>query len=217
MTAAPVRETANGRAVLSSPRSPSSGADRARRPPWIAAGVLLVLGGALLFAIAGRPSVAPRGVLVASGDLVPGAVVAEGDVRVVELAGDTPFSSIGVAERDSLVGRRVRSPVPAGAVLHAGMFSSGSVVGEGEVIVGAALAPGEVPVATLRPGDAVQVLDIGDTASGAVARAIVFDVRPLATQGGQFVSLRVAESDGPAVAEAAAGGRLRLLLSGAAG
>ena len=213
----PVREATNGSTRVSTPRPASFAGERARRPPWIAAGVLLVLGGALLFAIAGRPSTTPRSVLVAAADLTPGAVVGEGDVRIVEVSGDTTFSSVDAADRPALVGKRVRVPVPADAVLHAGMFTSGAVVADGEVVVGAALAPGEVPVATLRPGDVVEVLDIGDSGAGAVARAVVFDVRPLATQGGQFVSLRVPAADGAAVAEAAAGGRLRLLLAGGAG
>lgn len=178
---------------------------------------MLVLGGALLFAVAGRPSTATRPVLVAAVDLAPGDVVADNDLRVVDIASDGAFSSVAAAERSSLVGRRARTSVAKGTVVYAGLFASGASVPDGQVVVGAALTAGELPVATLQPGDRVRVLDVADSGGGVVAEAVVFDVRPLASQGGQFVSLRVAAADGAAVAEAAAGGRLRLLLAGSSG
>ena len=178
---------------------------------------MLVLGGALLFAVAGRPDTAIRPVLVAAVDLAAGDVVDASDLRVVDIASDGVFSSVSAAERSSLVGRRARTTVAKGTVLHAGLFSSGTSVPDGQVVVGAALTAGELPVATLQPGDRVGVLDVAESGGSVVAEAVVFDVRPLASQGGQFVSLSVRAADGPAVAEAAAGGRLRLLLAGASG
>jgi Flp pilus assembly protein CpaB len=92
------------------------------------------------------------------------------------------------------------------------LFTTSSAVGPGEAVVGASLAPGELPTATLRPGDSVLAIDVSDANGGAVAEATVFGVSALTTQGGQFVSLRVTESDATKIARAAAGGHLRLLL-----
>jgi hypothetical protein len=102
------------------------------------------------------------------------------------------------------------------------------VIPTGEVVVGAALAPGAAPTAGLTAGDRVHLLAVvkatgsGDSSAGArvLATGSVWSVVEPAAGGGSagwWVSLLVPEEFQTAVAQAAADGLLRLSLSGASG
>ena len=91
------------------------------------------------------------------------------------------------------------------------------------LVVGATFNAGEYP-AGLRAGDQLVLLE---TTRGAIAGAkptvlgestVWSALRAQSATGGQlFVSLLVSNADAPRVADAAAGGRLRLLLAGGDG
>jgi hypothetical protein len=169
-------------------------------------------------------------VVVAARDLAPGGVVGVGDLRVVELGRTSGLRAISPTQEDSIVGRSARGPIPAGTLLNTDLFTDrDGVIPVGSVVVGAALTPGAIPSAGVRAGDRVNVIGVAkttgtpaDTTTAAVVltTATVWAVQAPASTGGSsnwWVSLVVPAAAQPAVAQAAADGRLRLSLVGASG
>ncbi|HWQ23985.1 MAG TPA: Flp pilus assembly protein CpaB [Gaiellaceae bacterium] len=142
-------------------------------------GVLLVL-----VALGGYWSVysattARTPVLVAARDLQSGAVLRPSDLRTAELAGDsaTMAALVAEAELDTVIGRELTAPVPAGAPLaRASVTPSGSGPPALTLVVPVLHALG----GELRPGDRVTVLATFRGGSAARARAIARGLRVLA-------------------------------------
>lgn len=200
---------------------------RRRQPGLIAGGLLLVavaaLGGALLF---GRLA-STITVLVAAREIGPGEVVAESDLRAVELTNLGPAATIGVEAQGRILGRVSRGSIPAGTVLNEDLFAAReSVVPSQMAVVGAALDPGAAPGPGLRPGDRVDVLAVERSAVGleatsdgeadVIAGAVVWSVDDSGSAVGArlVVSLLVPLEAQTSVAQAAADNRLRLSLTG---
>jgi hypothetical protein len=110
-------------------------------------------------------------------------------------------------------------------MLAPGMFESARPLGPDEVVIGAALDPGEAPMAQLQVGSVVELVRVDVPAPGATdatARAAplgqgtVWAVEPVAT-GQLWVSLRVPRDVGLAASVAAAEDRLRVVLGGGTG
>ena len=83
------------------------------------------------------------------------------------------------------------------------------------VVVGALLTPGELPVSTLRAGDAVELVAVSG-GQGAERESLgtgtVFTTAPGTQTGSVFVSLVVDDAIAEQVADVASQQRLRLLL-----
>ena len=145
--AAPAARVSTGRVAESSHRNPA----------WVLGGLLLVLvsalGGMLLFTAGDERT----DVLVAAGDLERGHIVQRSDLRVRRIAIDG-VDVVTPDELDRLLGQQTIGPVPAGALLHPGMFSAESPIGPDEMVIGAALDPGEFPVSRIPLGVAVELL-----------------------------------------------------------
>lgn len=213
---------------------------RHRNPTWLVAGVLLVvlsaLGGVLLFA-----SNDDRvDVLVAAADLRPGVRVASSDLRIARVAVDDGVATVGPDGAAALIGQQPVGRVPSGTMLSPGMFADELPLGADEVVVGAALDPGEAPLSGLEVGGRVELLavELGDPA-GATDRPIgatdtpetppktddvsatsigtgtVWAVEPIAT-GQLWVSVRVDRDVGLEASLASALDSLRLVLVGGA-
>lgn len=196
-----------------------------RRPSWVFVGVVLVGVAALLGAYVFTTVNDRLSVMVAAHDLEPGKPIAAGDLRVVEMGKTSSLRAIQPDQQSLIVGQAPRGPVPEGTVLNTGLFVPvGQVVPVGSVVVGGSFEAGAVPTASLSAGDAVVLLVVGPTASGGVTDATAV---PLVLGRGQvwavngsasgesstarvWVSLLVTEQLQAAVAQAAAGGRLRL-------
>jgi hypothetical protein len=198
---------------------------RHRNPTWIVAGVLLVLlsalGGVLLFMSSDDRTT----VLVAARDLDPGRPVERADLRIERVAVDPGVATMPVAAAEGIVGEHPVGRVPAGTMLAAGMFTSAQPLGPDEVVIGAALDPGEAPMAGLQVGSAVELVRIdvpGPGATDATASATplgagtVWAVEPVAT-GQLWVSVRVTRDIGLAASVAAAEDHLRVVLGGGTG
>ena len=65
------------------------------------------------------------------------------------------------ADAAELIGRIPVGRVPAGAVLAPGMFADEVALGADEMVVGAALDPGEAPLSGLQVGAPVELLALG--------------------------------------------------------
>ena len=123
---------------------------------------------------------------------------------VVELNADTRLATIPDKESGRAIGKIAAADLPAGAVVSPDQFTDTAPIKDGEAIVGVMLEPGEVPTATMRPGDIVQVVQAAKAqqspAGGGqvsaqtrvlVRAAEVVDV--VDRQGRAFVSLRMGQ------------------------
>ena len=209
----------------------SLAAPKQRRPSWVLLGALLVGVAALLGAWVFAATSERMSVVVAGRDLQPGEVIDVGDLRVVEMGRSAELRAVLSSQQDLLIGRAARGPIPAGTVLNTDLVGErAGVIPPGMVVVGAALEPGAAPVSGLSAGDRVQVLGVvKTTATGAgtvgpvaslLAAGSVWSVEPAASgsvSSKLWVSILVPADTQPAVAQAAADGRLRLSLVGVEG
>lgn len=190
---------------------------RRRRRPLIALGALMVVMSALVAAWLVASASETRRVVVANGDLVPGRQIEEGDLLVVEVGSGLESSSISADQQDRILGRFVVGPIPSGTLLNESMLiDRESVVPRGRVVVGAVLAPGQLPVEMLAVGDQVELIDTGDGGQDGAATAIgIGEVFALSTtDGGYWVAIEVAKKNRLSVAGAAANDRLSLGMVG---
>lgn len=187
---------------------------------WIAGGILLVVASALAIGIWSSTLSDRQGVLVAAKEIAPGAIIARGDLRPVQVAMDETGSTIAVSRAAQVVGKRSAILIPKGAFLHSDYVISGSAIAAGNAVVGVALVPGAIPVNDLGVGDTVGVVAVSDsTAPTAVAPEIVATakvVRVVPSQDSDkvIVSLEVAEDDAGVIANAAGHDLVRLVLLG---
>lgn len=211
-----------------------------RNPAWLIAGVLLVvlsaLGGVLLFT-ANDDRIE---VVLAATDLAAGEPVERSDLRIARVALDADVARIDPDAAGDLIGQQPVGRIPAGTMLSRGMFADELSLGADEVVVGAALDPGEAPLSGLQVGSAVELLTInlGDptaappaaspdqqapapaTSEGIVATPIgtgtVWAVEPIAT-GQLWVSMRLDRDVGLRASLSSAQDSLRIVLVGGAG
>ena len=203
---------------------------RRRRPTWTILGVVMVgLGGLIggwLFTVSSQRI----SVVVAARDLNPGDVVQATDLRVVEVGSAGALRAVRPSEQSLLVGRTVRGPLPAGTVLNTGLLADrDQVVPAGFAVVGAALDAGAAPTGTMRVSDRVTLLAAARTTGGSAAGPAptatllgvgsIWSVEALGTGASTakwWVAVLVPDSLQADVAQAAADGRLRISLGGAA-
>lgn len=190
--------------------------------PQLVVAVLLVALSALVAVVLFTRAAARDPVLALAADVERGQVVRAGDFQVVYVGTDDPISTVASDELSSLVGLTAVSDLEAGTIVTPAHFVARSVLEPGEGVVGLALSPGEYPTLRLAAGDLVDVIRTESSAAaeaeatdgGVVlaARAEVFDIAELGTQGQRFVSLRMPADAAADVARAAAQGRVRLVL-----
>ena len=196
---------------------------RSRRVPWIALGVVLVIAGALTFGLVVQSAGDRTAVLVAARDIEPGQVIAAGDVRVVDAAIDGAAAVLPATRRGVLVGQTAATRIPAGSLLNGGQFTTGGRIAAGEVVVGALLGPGALPVADLRAGDRVTLLEARDSEQRGfgepepLGEATVYRIAAGTQPGTQFVSLVIDDGIAQRVTDAAASQRLHLVLQPGSG
>jgi len=202
---------------------------RPRNPIWLVAGVLLVvlsaLGGVLLFT-ANDDRV---DVVVAATDLLPGQPVERTDLRIAQVGVDEDVATVSPAGVEDLLGRQPTGRIPAGTLLSPGMFADELALGPDEVVVGAALDPGEAPLSGIQVGVTVELLAIeaGAEAPAPDAPAVVVAATPIGTgtiwavepiaTGQLWLSMRVDREVGLAASLASAQDALRVVLVGGAG
>jgi SAF domain len=198
---------------------------RHRNPTWIVAGLLLVLlsalGGVLLFTSTDDRT----DVLVAAHDLDPGRPVERDDLRIQRVGLDANVSSLPVAAAVGLVGQHPIGPIPSGTMLSAAMFEPAVALAPDEVVVGAALDPGEAPLSKLTVGATVELVKVSvpgpgtaevDGSAAPIGTGAVWAVEELAS-GQLWVSVRAKSDVGMQASAAAAQDRLRVVLIGGTG
>lgn len=225
-TTTTTRGSPNGRAGerLVPPETQRAGVVRRRQVRWIVAGVLLVIGSALVFATIWARAGSETRVLVLTRSVDAGHVLVSSDLRAANVSTGGGVATVPATSESSVVGRTVAVPLAGGSLLNPGALGSGRALRSGEAIVGLALKPGMFPP-SLAPGDHVRVVDttsasstsetVGQSrnaSSGATGVVIAVEASSSAGDGSAVVSLRLDESAADGVAQLASADHASLIL-----
>jgi hypothetical protein len=194
--------------------------------PVLAAVVLMGLGG-LVAAWSSSRGDAPVPVVMLIRDLAKGDSLTAADVAQLNVRVDQSVSAVPWARLNDILNKKVIFDAGKGTMVTKRMFTEIVALPPGQVIVGAVLKPGALPVIGLRQGDRVDILR---TPSGnepgeiLVTNAEVFEVRSVlevsadasvaSSTSERVVSLLVPEDRAAGVATAANNGELRLAARG---
>lgn len=212
-------------------RGPAGVAVRAgrRSGPLAAAGVLLVAGCALAFALAWLRAGDRVPVLALSRTVAAGQVITPGDLTVVRVSAQGQVALVPAAQQAAIAGHTAAATLPAGSLLSRGDIGT-APPGPGQALVGVAVKAGQFPP-DLAAGDTVDVLATpagsatsaspqgnGVQAALPAGRAVVVSVTEQQdTPGSAVVELRVAQDAMPQVAAVAAAGQIDLATVAAGG
>src|SRR5680860_341660 len=189
---------------------------RRRRPLLVVVGVLLAALSAALVAALLNAATATTLVWATAASVSRGHLVEPVELVAVEISASTAgrLAAATADSHDELLGRVWAVDLPAGQLLSPALATERLVVVSGQALVGLRLGPGEFPVAGLRPGDAVMVVEAaaqqGEEASVLVDAAVVDSVAVLDDQGAaaaRLVTLSVPAEAAAAVANAGSAGR----------
>lgn len=180
-------EQSNGAGPILRPREqpkppstpPEAGGVRRKLQPLPLAGIVLVLIALIGYWGVYSASTKRTPILVTTHALAAGTVLASGDLRTAELAGDSSILASMVPERDmgQTIGRRLSTALPAGMPLPAGALA---VQQSQTAAMTLAVPEFDVSGATLQPGDAVTVLATFGAGSGqATTRPVARDLQIL--------------------------------------
>jgi len=198
------------------------GVARRRQVRWIVAGVLLVVGSALVFATVWARAGSGTRVLVLSRSVDAGHVLTSSDLRDVRVSSGDGVATLPVSSEASVVGRTVAVPLAEGSLLNPRALGSGHALRSGDAVVGLALKPGMFPPG-LAAGDHVRVVDTtsasnsgtnGSSRSTAGARGVVVTIEAStsAGDGSAVVSLQLDDGAADGVAQLASAGHASLVL-----
>jgi len=216
----------NGTARERAPRPATSGARvvRRRRARWIVAGVLLVVGSALLFAIIFVRAGSQTRVLVLTRAVDAGHVLASSDLRAANVTTGSGVATVLASSKASVVGRTVAVPLADGSLLTPNALGSSRALRAGEAMVGLALKPGTFP-SGLVPGDHVRVVDTSSASSttgaaaaprsvsgGTTGVVMAIGANTSAADGSAVVSLRLQDGTADGVAQLASADHVSLVL-----
>lgn len=186
------------------------------RVPWLLAGVLLIAGSALAFAVLAQQLADRRPVVVLARPLARGAVINPGDLAVAQVAADPGVALLPARDGQRLIGGVLLTSLPAGSPLTAELVGPAGLPADGDgQTVGLALEPGEYPTSSLAPGDRVSVIRTTESGTVLTDDGVVLEVEPTTPDSPTLlVSVVVAEADAAPVVAAAAQDQARLALHG---
>jgi hypothetical protein len=225
-TTTTTRRSPNGivRERVPSHAAPTAGVVRRRQVRWIVAGVLLVVGSALVFATIFTRAGSETRVLALTRSVDSGHVLVASDLRAANVSTGEGVATVRAASEASVVGRTVAVPLAAGSLLNPEALGSARALRDGDAMVGLALKPGTFP-SSLAPGDHVRVVDTIAAAStsgtaaparseaaGATGVVMAIDANSSASDGSAVVSLRLQDDRADGVAQLASADHASLVL-----
>jgi hypothetical protein len=196
---------------------------RRRRPLLVLVGLALAASAAALVAALLSAATATTLVWATAADVARGHPVAAEQLVAVEVSASAAERLIAAttASRDGLIGRVWAVDLPAGELLSPALVTERLVITDGHALVGLQLGPGSFPLAGLRPGDVVMVLEAaaqhGESPRVLVESAIIESVAVLGDQGvasARLVTLSVPAEAAAAVANAGSAGRASIAVVG---
>jgi SAF domain-containing protein len=140
-----------------------------RRWARVAAGAVLALLGGWVFASLYVSAGERVEVLAVAHDVDRFETVDRDDLRTVRVAADPDVDTVDASDADDIVGRAAATDLREGSLLSPSQLvaEDARLVGDNEAVVGAELAPGDIPEGALAGGiDVMVVLGPADTAPG---------------------------------------------------
>ena len=198
---------------------------RRRSVPLAAAGVVLVVVCALVFAEGWLQAGNRQPVLALARPVAAGQVITAADLEVVRVSAAGPLSLVPASRQGEVAGSTAAASMPAGSLLTGSDIGT-PPPGKGQVRLGVAVKPGQYPP-DLAAGQDVDVLATpasgtsGSSSSGPgrtgaalpAGQAVVLSVSPASAAGGSgdtVVELEVSQDAMPQVAAVSATGQIAL-------
>lgn len=130
-----------------------------RRPVFVAAGIAIVVVGALLIAQLIHADQTENRVLEVRSDVGRGEVIRDTDLVAVTVGQVGNVSTVPADQLDALVGKRAAVDLRSGSLLSAGAIGAADTVpAPGKSLVGLKLAPGQVPIGDLTAGAKLRLI-----------------------------------------------------------
>lgn len=200
---------------------------RRRRIPYLVLGVLLVLACASGFVVISAEFGNRLPVLALARPVTVGQVLTAQDLRQVNVAVDPEVSVVDAAQADSLVGKRMSTSLPAGALLSTADVGGTAVPTEGQAIAALALKAGQFPP-EISPGTHVSLVFVPRRTGVAFVDppsldaslawpAVVVDVLTSPNEQATVVSVQMAEDIARQVAAVQAGQLALVMLASGGG
>ena len=130
-----------------------------RRPVFVAAGIAIVVVGALLIAQLIHAGQTENRVLEVRSDVGRGEVIRDTDLVAVTVGQVGNVSTVPADQLDAMVGKRAAVDLRSGSLLSAGAIGAADTVpAPGKSLVGLKLAPGQVPIGDLTAGAKLRLI-----------------------------------------------------------
>jgi hypothetical protein len=186
--------------------------------PYLAVGLLLVVGCATGFAVSFTHAGHRHPVLALARAVTLGQVLTSADLRQVEVGVDADVPTIPGSQLSSAAGQTAAISLPAGALLTRSELGAAQIPSAGQAVVAVLLKPGQFPpslstgahvLVVIAPASGTSQAAPAPTASG--WEAAVVDVQVLDNEQGTVASLSLAQASARQVA-AIPSGQLDLVL-----
>lgn len=189
-----------------------------RRSGVLAAGVALVVVGALGAAYLTQAVGNTVQVVAVAGDVQPGEVIERADLTVADVSTDPALNPVPASRLTELVGQRAAVALTTGALLTDAAVTEQVLPAAGQSLVGVALQPAQLPAEPLQAGDRVRIVDTPASQAEppastpqAIPAVVVSAAAP--DDGGQtIVNVTVPSGQAADLAARVATGRIALVL-----
>jgi len=184
----------------------------------LAAGVALIVVGALGAAYLTRAVGNKVAVVAVARDVQPGAVIQAADLSVAEVSTDPALHPVPARRLSGLIGQRAAVALITGSLLTDAAVTEQVLPAAGQSLVGVALQHTQLPAEPLQSGDRIRVVDppAGQaeppTAAPPTIPGVVVSVAGPADNGLTIVDVTVPATQAAALAARVATGRIALIL-----
>lgn len=193
---------------------------RKRQVPWVVAGLLIVTGSALGFALWADTQSQRTNALVAAVDIPVGAPITRTHLREVSIGVVDEVAVLPSSQLNVVVGQIAQTGIPTGTILGPQHLGANFEIPVGRAVVGASLTAGAYPLTGLRIGDPVRLYEVAnsqkaDAEEFLIGEAEVWAVEPIELGGEPriFLSLLVEDAAAGLVTNAVARDRLHVVLT----
>ena len=208
------------------PRPARLATARRGKPIIWAAGLVLVAGGAAVAASAALAAGSKHDVLILTRPVQAGRTISAADLRPERIAADASVDTVPADASSTVVGQRARVDLLPGSLLNRAALGGAGVPAAGQVLLGVAFKPGQLPGRSLASGDRAELVttkassaitagSTGKTPDRSTATPLLVTVdaqQPAAADGSVVVDLVLPVDAAAAAAQNAADGRLVLVL-----